>query len=301
MNLNTLETFVWLSRLKNFRRTAEQMRTTQPAISSRVRVLEDFLGTRLLVRSTKEVYLTPEGAEALAQIEEIVELFDRLKSNFKETQQPTGIIRVGAVDTIARTWLPSFVENLRLKYPSVDLEIDVDTTANLLQMLHEGALHLAVAIKPIHGRDFAIQEVCRYPMAWVAHPETFDPDKRYSREDLLGLSLIGYQENTPPYEWMQQYFGHPSQIQMIRNWSNSMTTMIWLAESKLGAAALPPVAVRQDIREGRVAIIPTDQPLPPIPFYVSYRTRPSLRVVELTARVMIDAAEAFAAKENLNP
>lgn len=62
MNLRFLETFVWVARLKSFRLTAEKLFTTQASVSSRIAALEADLGVKLLLRDSRGVSLTPEGA-----------------------------------------------------------------------------------------------------------------------------------------------------------------------------------------------------------------------------------------------
>jgi len=62
-SLRQLETFVWEATLGNFRKTAEQLNTTQPAISTRIAGLEEMLNVKLFERDTGSVHLTAKGQE----------------------------------------------------------------------------------------------------------------------------------------------------------------------------------------------------------------------------------------------
>src|SRR3546814_1439625 len=58
-----LETLLWIARLGTFAAAAERLNTTQPAISARVRELENHLGTVLFRREGRTMTLTPAGRD----------------------------------------------------------------------------------------------------------------------------------------------------------------------------------------------------------------------------------------------
>ena len=58
MQLKQLEIFVQVARLRSFSKAAEALYLTQPTVSAHVAALEDELGTQLVVRSIKELWLT---------------------------------------------------------------------------------------------------------------------------------------------------------------------------------------------------------------------------------------------------
>src|SRR4051794_23511847 len=61
MELRWLEDFLVLAEQRTFARTAAVRRVTQPAFGRRIRALEEWLGTRLFVRSAQGAVLTPAG------------------------------------------------------------------------------------------------------------------------------------------------------------------------------------------------------------------------------------------------
>src|SRR5690606_8305639 len=131
MNLRFLETFVWVARLKSFRLTAEKLFSTQASISSRIAALEDELGTRLFLRDSKGVSLTPEGQKVLEYAERMIDTMQALKQSSSDTGNIQGRIRVGAMDTVIHTWLSPFVTRVMARYPAVEIELTADTARNL--------------------------------------------------------------------------------------------------------------------------------------------------------------------------
>lgn len=71
MNYKRLETFVWVASLGNFRKAAERLHTTQPAISARISGLEAELGVKLFEREggSSPIMLTSKGKELLPYVE----------------------------------------------------------------------------------------------------------------------------------------------------------------------------------------------------------------------------------------
>ena len=61
MNLKQLEAFVEVAQSGSFSKAAKKLFRTQPTISSQIASLEKDLDTRVFVRNTKEVALSPEG------------------------------------------------------------------------------------------------------------------------------------------------------------------------------------------------------------------------------------------------
>jgi len=73
-----MRTFVVLTRLRNFRRTAEELHTTQPAISGRLAALERHFGQWLIERGDGMFRLTSTGEQVLLGFEAALRELDRL-------------------------------------------------------------------------------------------------------------------------------------------------------------------------------------------------------------------------------
>lgn len=293
ITLRNLHAFFWLARLRKFHLVADKLHTTQPAISARIGKLEEELGVRLFTRGHRTVQLTPEGQEALRLSEAVLDAADQLVDRFAVTKQPSGIAHIGVVDSIARTWLPSLLGQIQAEHASIALEITTDSTINLHRLLSDGKLDIAISMLRYEARDFANAELCSYEMAWAGSPEIVDPDRLYGAEELLNLPLIGYEELSPPDIWMRKYFGDLKQKRGIQNTTNSMSTMIWLAEKGLGVAAIPPSAIQQHLADKRLVILQSKRNLEPVTFYMTHRTRPRSPVVDVTTKMVRNVVDEF--------
>lgn len=299
MNLKFLETFFWLAKLRHFSITAERLNTTQPAISARLRALEEELGVELLFRTTREVHLTPAGHGLLRHVEIILDEMRQIRERLGLDNEIAGVVRIGVVDAIVRTWLPNLFEWLQANYPLLSLEVTVDTTLQLARALREGETHLVIAIEPVAGEHLANTPICAYGMGWVGRPD-LAPKHSLSPEEVASLPLIAYQPNTPPARLVADYFQDISLNRSRVSASNSMSTMIELAADGLGIAAVPSVCVEREIAEKRLRIIDTTRAFTPLTFVASYRATPRNAAIMATLDGFRAAAAAFCDKRPAN-
>ncbi len=293
LTLKNLRTFFWLARLRNYHAVARQIGVTQPAVTTRISNLEEELGVRLFSRGRQTVSLTPEGQDALRLCESVLDGVDEILKRFSSGNEQAGIVRIGVVDTVARTWLPSVLNRVQSEFPNIVLEITNESTVALHSMLRSGALSMSVTISHCEDADVANREIGRYAIEWVASPGLVDANRVHSVEELIRFPLIGYLANSPPARLMQRYFGNAIQALTIRNTTNSMSTMIWLAENGLGIAAIPPHAILQHLQDQRLVVVKSEQAFEPMPFYLNCRIRPYSPVVHIVEAIVREEATRF--------
>jgi DNA-binding transcriptional LysR family regulator len=130
-----IETLLWIARLGTFRAAAERLNTTQPAISARVKEIEEQLGVDLFRREGRNMVLTARGRALVADFEPLWAGFERALFKASDFAGATGIVRLGTGEIAAATCLPAFVAAVEQDLPGVTLEIEVDLTARMLQQL----------------------------------------------------------------------------------------------------------------------------------------------------------------------
>ena len=113
MDFRQLKSFVAVVEHKSFSKAAEKLHSAQPTISTHVRMLEDELNTRLILRTTKSIEVTPQGWEAYKYAVKILDLRDCITQSCSADSKY--IIRVGA-STVPATYvipeiLPAYTQN----------------------------------------------------------------------------------------------------------------------------------------------------------------------------------------------
>ena len=79
-----LEIFIEVVEKQNFSKAAEELHMTQPAVSQYIKALEDSLGTRLLERNNRYVYLNKAGEVVYRYAKEILALYTKMETSVDE-------------------------------------------------------------------------------------------------------------------------------------------------------------------------------------------------------------------------
>lgn len=293
LTIKNMRTFFWLARLRNFHAVARHLGVTQPAVTSRIASLEDELGVRLFSRERQLVTLTPEGQDALRLCESVLDRVDDIVMRYSGTAEQVGIVRIGVIDTVARTWLPTVLNRVQAEFPNIILEIANESTVALHSMLRSGALSMSITISACNEADVVNTEIGQYAIQWVASRELVDEERIYTVDEVKQFPLIGYLANSPPAQLMQRYFGNAKHTSAIRNTTNSMSTMIWLAENGLGIAAIPPHAILQHLQDRRLVVVKAERSFDPMPFFLNCRNRPYSPVVQTVEALVREVAAQF--------
>ena len=115
-----LQVFYAVAKHGSFTRAAETLFMTQPAVTFQIKQLEEQFNTRLLDRGHGRVTLTPAGEIVFAYAERILGLTDEMETRIGElTDELTGVIAIGASQTIAAYWLPVLLDKFIRKHPRV--------------------------------------------------------------------------------------------------------------------------------------------------------------------------------------
>ncbi len=99
MDLRVLHYFLTVAREQSFTKAAEQLNITQPTLSRQLAALEEELGAKLFNRGGHQITLTNEGLLLKRRALEIVELEDKIVSEFKENNDSIeGKITIGCAN-----------------------------------------------------------------------------------------------------------------------------------------------------------------------------------------------------------
>lgn len=126
-NPRELDVFLTLAQTLSFRRTAEQVHLSQPAVSSLIGRLEDALGVRLFDRTTRSVQLTGPGQVFVEQARLLRDQSDaavQAVRNVAELQ--VGQVVLAALPSLAATVVPAAFARFAAQFPAIKLQV-VDT------------------------------------------------------------------------------------------------------------------------------------------------------------------------------
>ena len=118
----------------SFRKAAEALYLTQPAVTLQVKTLEEQLGLKLFERSSTGVSLTEAGRLLLADAEQLHQLTIQAESRLAALKgQAAGELVVGASTTIAQYVLPALLAAFSRRYPGIQLKVFGENTEQVAE------------------------------------------------------------------------------------------------------------------------------------------------------------------------
>lgn len=290
-NLRQLETFLWVASLGNFRKAAEKLHTTQPAISARIATLEDALGVKLLVRNTSSTRLTAKGQELLSYAEKVLRATDLLRERAGDSSRLAGVLRLGVSETIVHTILPKFLSRLHETYPDIDVELSVDVTVNLRNELVSHSLDLAFLMGPVSDYSIANIDLVSFPLCWFVSPNLDIPrDKKIAVEELAQYPLLTYARNTRPFIEINKRFRDLGRDRLRIFPSSSLAACLRMTIDGVGIGTFPRRMVEKELDEGTLVEVPCNWRPEHLNFTASYAATPFDPVTEKTAELAREVA-----------
>ncbi|MEH6547022.1 MAG: LysR family transcriptional regulator [Sneathiella sp.] len=294
LSLVQLQTFLWVTSLRSFRKTAEKMNATQPAISSRIAKLEEILGVRLFERETGQIRLTAKGLELLPYAEKMLRTSALLRDRIGDTTAISGILRLGVSETIVHTWLPQFISGLHSKFPDIDVEIMVDATINLRRELMERSLDFAFLMGPVSEFHIENHDLMDFSLIWAASPELDIPTgQQLSLAELAKYPFLTYARNTRPYAEITRQLRQSTELPTRIFPSSSLAAILRMALDGIGIATLPKAMIKRELETGLLQEIKSDWVPSALKFTASYPTDPYNPITEKIVSLALEITQNY--------
>ena len=193
MDLRVLRYFLMVARKQSFTKAAEQLNITQPTLSRQLAALEEELGAKLFDRGGHSLTLTNEGLLLKRRALEIVDMEEKILSEFKGDQESMeGKITIGCGEFMAVETLAEICKSFKEKYPLVQFTIHTGTADTISDMMNRGLVDVGLFLEPVstEGLDYIRIQGCDH---WVVTLRAGDPlaeKNTITREELTDKPLI---------------------------------------------------------------------------------------------------------------
>ena len=257
MDLDRLKGFVETAREKSFTRAAEKLFLTQPAVSLQVKALEDELGEALFERRGRQILLTGAGRLLFARAEAILEMAEQIRQDMAALGElRAGRLSIGTSDTNCAYVLPPAVKAFRQAYPGIEIRLTDRMSPEVVRLVLEGAVDFGLATLPVteprvRTRPLFIREdvaVCG-PTHRLAHAETVD------LRALSDSAMLMLERGSTSRGLMDRMFSEAGLHPQVTMELGSIEVIKRFVEIGLGVAIVPEVAVREEVRSGRLTAL----------------------------------------------
>lgn len=197
VQLQQLVYFLAVADARHFTRAAEAVHVAQPSLSKQIHQLEAELGSPLFHRVRGNIGLTPAGEALLPFARRILADVEDAKLQMHELDElRRGRLRLGATPSLCTGLLADALARFRRTYPGIDLAVEESGSRELVRLVADGALDLAVITSPLLRTDAPLRAmaVLREQLT-LAVPVDSDPGLDLVRmEDLEHRPLVMFRE-----------------------------------------------------------------------------------------------------------
>ena len=149
VNILWFKTFLTLTALKNFTRTAEVLCMTQLGVSQHIRKLENYYGVALLERGEKFFELTASGEQVRQFAEDLFEKAQILEQHISEDSPHQGVCRISSPGALAMRLYPNICQ-IQQQYPLLTIYYEVAPNHRILNELLNNHIEVGLITQELH-------------------------------------------------------------------------------------------------------------------------------------------------------
>ncbi|MEI7429636.1 MAG: LysR family transcriptional regulator [Betaproteobacteria bacterium] len=241
---------------KNITKAAARLFISQPALTYRLKNIEEEFGTQVVSRVPSGVVFTPQGDFLLAYASEMLHKFEELKEQIKNMENKVqGVLRLGSSGVFAHFMLPKVLKGFLELYPEVEISLKTALSYQIIRMLEKQEITVAI-VRGEHGWEGERFLLSKEPVCLVSR-------ERLELNELLDKPYIRYSTDTSLQkmleDWWRKNYNAPPRTTME---VNTMDTAREMVLNGLGWSILPSIGLpKNDTLFSKELFWPDGKPL----------------------------------------
>ncbi|MCK4390849.1 MAG: LysR family transcriptional regulator [Desulfobacterales bacterium] len=259
INLFSLRVFCTIAERGSFSKAAVSLHLTQPAVTHRIKSLEDFFNTRLLNRTREGVKLTKSGEVVYNYAKQFWRLSDDLKYEISRCSgdlKSGFTLNIGACTTTGGYIFPGIIAAFKKEHPETEISLEVSNSSIIIEHILNGDLHLGWMCNPtaIKNKNVEIEEFGREPLCLIA-PANYSTglEQKMALKDLTGQKFIMKHEDCGIKGTIAKYFLRDNikleDLKIVMTVSDT-GAIKEVVEAGMGLAIVPKRTVVKEIESG---------------------------------------------------
>ncbi|MBI2016209.1 MAG: LysR family transcriptional regulator, partial [Candidatus Rokubacteria bacterium] len=181
MEIPQVEAFLAVLTFGGFRRAADALRVTQPAVSARIRALEDSLGVRLFERGRHGLAPSAAGRALRPHAETLLQSVARARQAVHDLRPSAGgALQIAAVLSICTYLLPDVLKRFQAAHPKVMITVRSGHSKEVLEMVLRGEAEIGLA-RSLHHPEVETLSLRDDPLILVGRPSARAAGERRAR------------------------------------------------------------------------------------------------------------------------
>lgn len=252
LDLHKVGVFFTVARVGSFTRAAQHLHMTQPTVSQHVKELEESLNVMLFERSTRSLHLTDAGKTLYEYAEKLLALAnDAINAVQITAGRAAQTLKLGVGHTLATYLLPDALSRYRSRYPRNLVRLSVGNTAELLAMLVDAEIDLALVGSPAEHPDLITEPFMRDRLVVIVGIEDAWSDRAFVTPEMLkGRVLLTREPGSALYSTVAGLLGDETLIGESVILLGETEAIKRSVELGLGVALIQGIAIEREVTAG---------------------------------------------------
>jgi len=267
INFELYKVFYYVAKHLSFSAAANELYISQSAVSQAIKLLEEKLNTKLFVRSTKQVHLSPAGVLLFTHAEQaflFLKLGERNMNELHSLEQ--GELKIGASDTICKYYLLPYFKQFTQLYPKIKLNVTNRPSPVCTELLTKGLVDISVVNlrpdKAYHNMTISKRTILHdvfVASSAFAHLH----NRRLTPEDIVALPLLTLEKNTTTRYFLDSIFAKHNILCQPEIQLGSVDLLIEMVKIGLGITFVSREYIQQELADNQLFTLTLTTEIPP--------------------------------------
>lgn len=256
ITLRQIKIFLSAATCLNFTKAAKELHITSPAVSLQIKEMEKDIGVKLFDRNNKKISLTSAGEYFLVYAKRIASTLheaELIMGKLQGTEFTT--LKIGLVST-AQHFLPQLLSAFKTEYPTVQIKIEVRNRQQLIQLLKDGNIDLAIMGRPPKEINNDLAPIAKHPHGFVASPLHPLASEVNVRATVLNTcELISREKGSGTRFIMEKFLSEHNISPLISMEMSSNETIKLAVTANLGISFMSLHTVAEEIKTKKIIVL----------------------------------------------
>ncbi len=174
MDIRVFKTFIAVAENKHFGRAAETLYITQAAVSARIKQLEEFYSTQLIIREKNNLRLTPSGEALLSHALLLVSQMEQSKLAISIANQQKISFNIAATPNVWDAFFSNRIHDAIELFENISLSTEISVREAIQRKLDDRGLDIGLLMDPIKDDEFTNELIGHFDLSLVGNRKSFD-------------------------------------------------------------------------------------------------------------------------------
>jgi DNA-binding transcriptional LysR family regulator len=236
---------------------AERAHLSLPAVSKRIKHLEESLGTALFYRTSQGVTLTPPGQAFVHHAQLVLLQLERLYCDLREyVQGVKGHVRVLANTTAITEFLPPILRTYLVTHPDVSVDLKERLSVEIVRAISDGTADIGIVAGNVRTEDLQVLSYWQDRLVLAtAHEHPLAQKKSIRFSETLEFDYIGLYEASALHSFLKQAADNLKKSLKLRIQVTNFEAVCRMVEANVGISVLPESAARRHAKSLAIQLI----------------------------------------------